>query len=69
MWLIALFDLITLPYYITIYTISHNINTTSCHQNSSDPSRHGLHKTSEGVLWVLAPRHYHEEVYSACNDL
>ncbi|XP_051560266.1 LOW QUALITY PROTEIN: vacuolar protein sorting-associated protein 8 homolog [Myxocyprinus asiaticus] len=29
----------------------------SCRQNSSDLSRHGLHKTSEGVLWYLAPRH------------
>ncbi|XP_060778231.1 smad nuclear-interacting protein 1-like isoform X2 [Neoarius graeffei] len=26
-----------------------------CHQNSPDPSRHGL-MTSEGVLWYLAPK-------------
>ena len=44
--------------------ISHNIKTTClilfrtplCRQNSSDPLRHGLHKTSESVLWYLAPR-------------
>ncbi|XP_051973126.1 kinase suppressor of Ras 1 isoform X3 [Xyrauchen texanus] len=28
----------------------------SCCQKSSDPTRHGLHKTSEDVLWYLAQR-------------
>ncbi len=28
-----------------------------CCQNCSDVSRHGLHKTSEHVLWFLVPRH------------
>lgn len=48
--------------HIHMYT-SHNIENTclilcsypSCYQNSTNPSRHGLHKTTVGVLWYLAP--------------
>ncbi|KAF4084114.1 hypothetical protein AMELA_G00125010, partial [Ameiurus melas] len=32
-------------------------SSTLCHQNSSEPSRRGPHKTSKGVLWYLAPKY------------
>ncbi len=51
---------------------SHNIKTTClilcrpplCCQNSSEASRHGLHKTTERVLWYLAPRHQQQILVS-----
>lgn len=39
--------------------VSHNIvlcRSPACRQNNSDPSRHGLYKSSEVVLWYLAQR-------------
>lgn len=39
-----------------------------CHQNCSDSSEHGLHKTSECVLWFLAPRRFFKCWKVCCGD-